>query len=186
MQIRPQAAFQLSLRQSILGLLGVCSLLLPMTQSAERSQAQQVSTRFSTQERCFGYRVFDLSDRTVNLRQSANGPVIKTVSNGTQVFDPFPDTPPIPPGGKWTPVTFQGQTLYVSTKFLYRAIYLVFDPNDSKVNVRQQPNGRIIKSLPNETEIAFIEPKGDWTKVRLAAGEVGYVSSKLLKKPSCF
>ncbi|GAB1544378.1 hypothetical protein NUACC21_70540 [Scytonema sp. NUACC21] len=147
---------------------------------------QAISAGFSTQERCFGYRVFDLNDRTVNLRRSPNGPIIKAVPNGTQVSDTFPDTPPIPPGRNWMPVSFEGQTAYVSTKLLYRSVYLLLDPNDKKVNIRQQPNGTVIRTLPNNTEVAFIEPKRDWTKIRLTTGEVGYVFSKFLKEPTCF
>jgi len=141
--------------------------------------------RFDTVERCFGYRVFDVNDRTVNLRRSPNGAIVSTVPNGTQVSD-SPALPSMPQGSTWMPVVFQRQTVYVSTKLLYRAVYMAVDANDRSVNLRRQPNGTIIKALPNNTEVAFVAPQGDWLKVRLSSGEVGYISSKLLKRPSCF
>lgn len=145
---------------------------------------QTATTRFSTTERCLTYRVFDSSDRTVNLRRSANGAVVKAVPNGTQVLDPYPETPPMPAG--WTPVSFQKQIVYVSNKLLYRLVQVVNDPSDRTVNLRQEPNGRVIKALPNGTEVVFLEPQGGWTKVRLITGETGYVFSRFLKPATCW
>jgi hypothetical protein len=161
------------------------SLLALLTSLVVSSFAQEASAKFPMEDRCFGYRVFDVNDRTVNLRQAPNGRIFRAVPNGTRVVDTYPDTPQTTPD--WMPVRFQGRTVYVSKKLLYQAIYKVVDPNDRSVNIRRQPNGAVIRALPNNTEVAFVEPpRGKWTRVRLENGTIGYVATNFLKKPSCF
>ncbi len=140
--------------------------------------------RFSMEERCFGYRVFDLNDTKVHLRQSPNGRILRTVANGTQVTDTYPETPPSSPG--WLSVRYQNQTVYVFRRFLYRLVYEVVDPKDTRVNLRRSPNGPIIQALPNATLVMLLAPQGNWSKVRLENGQDGYVFSKFLREPACF
>jgi hypothetical protein len=168
---------KLRLRRSRL-LLAISAVLLASLHPAV------ADARFSMEERCFGYRVFDLNDTKVNLRQSPNGRIVRTVANGTKVTDTYPETPPSPPN--WMPVLYQNQTVYVWRRFLYRLIYEVVDPKDRSVNLRRSPNGSIIRALPNATLVMLLAPQGNWSKVRLENGQEGYVFSKFLREPGCF
>jgi hypothetical protein len=69
-------------------------------------------------------------------------------------------------------------------------LLIVFDSNDEFVNLRETPNGSIIRPLANGTEVvrpgepALID--GNWTEVRLGGlgteGDQGYVFSELLHR----
>jgi SH3-like domain-containing protein len=57
----------------------------------------------------------------------------------------------------------------------------VFDPNDTYVNLRETPNGRVMMRLNNGTTVNVKERSGEWSKVEYPAGRVsGYLFSKLL------
>ena len=63
-------------------------------------------------------------------------------------------------------------------------VLVVFDPNDSSVNLRSSPNGEVVKTLPNLTSVsmevgpAFID--SSWTSIQLSEQEKGYVFSDFL------
>lgn len=43
------------------------------------------------------------------------------------------------------------------------------------LNLRQGPNGRLIKALPRGTDFTVISQNGDWMKIQLANGTVGHI-----------
>ncbi len=47
--------------------------------------------------------------------------------------------------------------------------------NGSDVNLRKKPKGKIIDQLDKGEKVTFYSSKGDWTKVRISDGTVGYV-----------
>ena len=47
--------------------------------------------------------------------------------------------------------------------------------NGSDVNLRKKPKGAIIGQLDKGEKVTFYSSKGDWTKVRISDGTVGYV-----------
>ncbi len=47
--------------------------------------------------------------------------------------------------------------------------------NGSDVNFRKKPKGKIIGQLDEGEKVTFYSSKGDWTKVRVSDGTVGYV-----------
>ena len=139
---------------------------------------------FTTEERCITYRLFDLNDTTVNLRQSPGGKVIAAVRNETVVVEDFGADEPST--GNWLAVRHEGRTLYVSTQLAYRFIQLVLDPKDRSVNLRRSPNGAVVRTVINNTEVVLLEPGRQWVKVRLENGQEGYVFKDLLRLPSCW
>lgn len=146
------------------------------------------ANHFSTDKRCFELVAFDPNDTFVNLREIPNGLILRSLPNGTRLGKPN-EPALIEPG--WTAVQVnirEGKTErgYVFSELLHRSIYEVRDPEDTIVNLREKPNGMILKSLVNGTEVAFVSEEDQWTKVRLLSGEEGYIFSTLLNPPSCF
>lgn len=47
--------------------------------------------------------------------------------------------------------------------------------NGSDVNFRKKPKGKILDQLDKGEKVTFYSSKGDWTKVRISDGTVGYV-----------
>ncbi len=136
-------------------------------------------------ERCFLMTVFDPNDRSVNLRRTANGPVIRAVTNRTRVA--MADGTPVYVEPTWTRVKLpSGERGYIASQFLHRTIYTVRDPNDRSVNLRRVPDGPVLRAIANGTDVEFRGIRGSWTQVRLANGPEGYVASRLLQEPSCF
>ncbi|HIK15681.1 MAG TPA: SH3 domain-containing protein [Leptolyngbyaceae cyanobacterium M33_DOE_097] len=151
------------------------------------SQMPPAKAQLSFEYDCpLDYQVYDLKDRTVNLRRSPNGAVVQAVPNGTQVADTYPDVPPYPDTAEWFSVRYQNRVVYVSKKLLYPTVYTAMDPSDRRVNLRNSPNGVILRSIPNGTNVRLVAPQAGWFKVRLRNGQVGYISAKLLKPAQCF
>lgn len=75
---------------------------------------------------------------------------------------------------------------YIWHELRRRTYYQVQDPQDTYANFRQSPNGPVLDTLPNSTEVRFIGELGTWTQVELAYGQTGYVATTLLTTPSCF
>lgn len=144
--------------------------------------------RFSTSQRCFELVAFDSNDDSVNLRENPNGLIIRSLPNGTRLGKP--NEPAFIESG-WTEVQVsipegKDERGYIFSELLHHSIYEIRDSEDTFVNFREQPNGKILKPLVNGTEVAFVSQEGQWTKVRLLSGEEGYIFSTLLSPPSCF
>ncbi|PCJ96708.1 MAG: hypothetical protein COA52_00440 [Hyphomicrobiales bacterium] len=60
--------------------------------------------------------------------------------------------------------------------------YIVTTPDNSNLNTRDAPNGKIIGSLPNGTPVDHIGVKDKWIKVKSPAGYKGWVYGKYLKR----
>jgi Bacterial SH3 domain len=151
------------------------------------SVATPGSAKFEGMDRCFSLVVFDPNDRSVNLRQTPNGVILQKFPNGTVVNMPVTEPAGIDPG--WTQVRKGASSSigYVSSKLLYYTVYAARDPNDRTVNLRKQPNGAIIRALPNGTEVSFVGIQDNWMRVEVQeSGERGYISTKLLKRTTCF
>lgn len=61
--------------------------------------------------------------------------------------------------------------------------YIVYDRNDTYVNVRKSPNGEIIKPIPNGTEVSVLDRKNGWFYINLGQGSnavKGYMKQDLL------
>lgn len=65
-------------------------------------------------------------------------------------------------------------------------LLVVFDPNDTSVNFRSSPNGKVLKALPNLTSVSMeVGPPlidSSWTLIQLSEQEKGYVFSDLLHR----
>ena len=56
---------------------------------------------------------------------------------------------------------------------------------NSGLNVRSEPNGQVLESIPKGSTVRVIEDEGNgWTKVKFDNNKTGYVSSKYLKYDS--
>lgn len=61
--------------------------------------------------------------------------------------------------------------------------YIVYDRNDTYVNVKKSPNGQIIQQIPNGTEISVLEEKNGWYYINSGTGAKqvkGYMKQELL------
>jgi hypothetical protein len=144
--------------------------------------AQQRS--FSQAERCQFLTVFDAKDSFANLRQSPNGKVLTRIPNGSLV-NTVDGRARIQPG--WTAIRLPTMRGYIASTLLHRSVYRVIDPQDKTVNLRSSPNGQVITSIPNDTEVMFLGKSGDgrWSRVRLASGKIGFIFAKFLLPPNC-
>jgi SH3-like domain-containing protein len=61
--------------------------------------------------------------------------------------------------------------------------FIVYDRNDTSVNVRKSPNGQIIKQISNGIEVSVIEEKNGWYYISYGEGSnlvKGYMKKELL------
>jgi curli biogenesis system outer membrane secretion channel CsgG len=49
-------------------------------------------------------------------------------------------------------------------------------------NLRETPNGKIITALQAGTQVAVVEMSGEWSRVQLQDGKIGWIISRALKK----
>jgi Bacterial SH3 domain len=133
---------------------------------------------------CMEAVAYDPTDTTVNLRDQPDGTVLANLPNLTRLQAPGPAG--AEPG--WNEVfVVESETWgFVWGDKIYRTYYQVQDPQDTSANVRRSPNGEVITSVPNGTEVRFLGIEGSWTQVQLDNGETGYISTQLLSDPSCF
>jgi uncharacterized protein YgiM (DUF1202 family) len=72
----------------------------------------------------------------------------------------------------------------------YCGVYVVYDPNDTYVNVRTYPNGRIIRGIPNGAKTGVMGERAGWYLVSFDArfDEIqGYMKKELLwPSTSCY
>lgn len=57
------------------------------------------------------------------------------------------------------------------------------DGNTGPVRLRQEPNGRILTSIPQGTAVDVLETEDDWSKV-LINGKTGWMMNKFLYDPA--
>lgn len=143
-------------------------------------------------EKCGLLLAYDPNDTSVNLRDRPNGDVMDSLPNLTPVSAQdllayiFPD--------EWNLVVVQrvnglgstGQAGYIWHELLRRTYYQVEDTQDTYANLRQSPDGPVLDTVPNGTEVRFMGEVDVWTQVELADGQTGYVATALLTEPSCF
>lgn len=69
-------------------------------------------------------------------------------------------------------------------------VYVVYDPNDTYVNVRKAPNGQIIRRIPNGAKTGVIGEKNGWYNVAFDArfdSIEGFMKKELLwANDSCY
>ncbi len=72
----------------------------------------------------------------------------------------------------------------------YCGVYVVYDPNDTYVNVRTSPNGRIIRGIPNGSKTGVMGERRGWYLVSFDArfdDIKGYMKKELLwHSTSCY
>lgn len=129
---------------------------------------------------CRNYTVRDSKDSSVNLRTNPNGRIIRAVRNGTQVTATGEES------NGWLPVQV-GKTgvkgWMEGSRLTQNDDYVIFDPNDTFVNIRKQPNGQIIGRVPNGTTIN--EPMnyvGEWASVPQFNG---FINGRFIRQPDC-
>jgi hypothetical protein len=146
----------------------------------------------NVRDRCGVLVAYDPNDTSVNLRDRPNGDVMDRLPNltalssqdGLAYIDP----------DEWNLVAVRrtnglgstGQAGYIWHELLRRTYYQVEDTQDTYANLRQSPDGSILDTVPNGTEVRFMGEVGVWTQVELASGQTGYVATALLAEPRCF
>lgn len=122
--------------------------------------------------------VYALSD--VNMRKVAalNGQAVCTVEKNAKLTT-------IGSHGSWVKVKYQGKQGYIYGLYLARGIGkppVARRVNTDGVNLRQKPDGNIIRTLNNKESVLVISlaTKDHWLKVKTKEGKKGYVYSKYL------
>lgn len=132
---------------------------------------------------CFSLNVYDEKQGSVNIYNEPNGYIIESIENGSVVYQ-------VEGSARiegWNYVVLEdGLEVYVMDNVLYKKIYKVYDANDTYANLRTKPSGKIIRAVSNGITVKFLGVKGNWTKVQLFSGEIGYIYSQLLTEPDCF
>lgn len=129
---------------------------------------------------CNTYTVRDPQGNSVNLRANRNGRIIRALRNGTQVTVTGAET------NGWFPVrvgTSATRGWMDSSRLAQNVDYVVFDPNDTFVNIRAEPNGKIIGRVPNGTTIT--EPMNyirEWAAVPQFNG---VIHGRFIRQPDC-
>jgi len=138
------------------------------------------------QQQCNIYVIYDPNDTYVNVRTAPNGNVIQGIPNGSK-------TSVIGEQSGWYKVNFDSRfdsiTGFMKKELLWRSMKLyAMDLEDTYVNLRESPNGSVIRQVRNGTPLTFIEGnRNQWLKVRLedGSGTVGYMYAPLVADPSC-
>ncbi|MFB2921766.1 MULTISPECIES: SH3 domain-containing protein [Aerosakkonema] len=129
---------------------------------------------------CRNYTVQDPLERYVNLRATPNGRIIRRITNGTQVT-----ATGIERNG-WLQVRVgksRSRGWIDGDGLVQNEDYVVFDPKDTGVNIRQEPNGEIIGRIPNGTTIDEpINYVGNWAEVPQFNG---FINERLIREPDC-
>ena len=141
-------------------------------------------------EKCFVMLAYDPEDSSVNLRDQPDGSIVTGLPN----FTPLEvHTGPafVEPGWNFIHVLEPDRSAYRQSGYIWyelirRTHYQVEDPQNSAANFRPSPDGPVIDTLANGTEVRFMGEVGTWTKVELADNRTGYVTTALLTDPSCF
>ncbi|MEO0457511.1 MAG: SH3 domain-containing protein [Cyanobacteria bacterium P01_A01_bin.114] len=135
-------------------------------------------------EKCFVMLAYDPEDTSVNLRDQPDGNILTSLPNLTPLNTEGPAG--IEPGWNYVYAVDQDRWGYIWQDLIRLTYYQVEDPQDTYANLRQTPNGPVIDTLANGTEVRFMGTDGTWTQVELASGQVGYVATSLLMPPNCF
>ncbi|MEO1147304.1 MAG: SH3 domain-containing protein [Cyanobacteria bacterium J06638_22] len=146
----------------------------------------------NVRDRCGVLLAYDPNDSSVNLRDRPTGDAMDRLPNltplssqdGLAYIDP----------DVWNQVAVRranglgstGQSGYIWHELLRRTYYQVEDTQDTYANLRQSPDGTVIDTVPNGTEVRFMGEVDVWTQVELASGQTGYVATALLTEPRCF
>ena len=141
-------------------------------------------------EKCFVMLAYDPEDTSVNLRDQPDGNIVTGLPNFTPLGI---HTGPalVEPGWNFIHVLEPDRSAYWQSGYIWhelirRTHYQVADPQDSAANFRQSPDGPVIATLANGTEVQFMGEVGTWTQVELADHRTGYITTALLTDPSCF
>lgn len=141
-------------------------------------------------EKCMIMLAYDPNDTFVNLRSQPGGNIITSLPNYTVLRE---RSGPVVIGNGWNfvDVLESDRSAYIQSGYVWhelirRTYYQVADPQDTYANLRQLPDGPVLDTLPNGTEVRFIGEQGTWTQVELANGQIGYVATALLAEPNCF
>ena len=137
-------------------------------------------------EKCFSMLAYDPNDTSVNLHDQPDGNVIISLPNFTLLRADVGPAAIWPDSWNSVVVLETEQAGYVWHELLRQRYYQVQDPQDTGANFRQLPNGLVLSTLPNGTEVRFIGESGTWTQVELANGAIGYVATVLLTTDNCF
>lgn len=146
------------------------------------------STARQPRGECSAYVVFDRNDTYANLRSSPNGQVLQKIPNGAKASF-------IRQTGDWILASFDGYLAesgpgYIKSNLLRTDnTYTVLDTQDTYVNLRSSPNGKVLRKVTNGTPITIIpntEANG-WVRVQLEIDNqpIGYMSSDRIAAPSC-
>ncbi|ERT09338.1 bacterial SH3 domain protein [Lyngbya aestuarii BL J] len=138
------------------------------------------------QQQCNTFVIYDRNDTFVNVRTAPNGNVIRGIPNGSK-------TSVTGEQNGWYKVTFDSRfddiTGFMKKELLWRSTRdYAMDSKDTYVNLRESPNGSVIRQVRNGTPLTFIEGnRNQWSKVRLedGSGTVGYMYAPLVADPSC-
>ena len=123
----------------------------------------------------------------LNVREEPgmDGAIITSVKNGETVTV-------TQKGSNWCRVSVNGTEGFMATEFLRFGAQapagrkaVVANPRDTQVlNLRQQPSldARVVSYYRNGTEVTILETTGDWHKVQVEDGKIGYMMKKYLKE----
>ena len=159
---------------------------LPTTVEVQAVSEQTTSDA----EKCFVMLAYDPADTSVNLRDQPDGNIVTSLPNftplGVHAGPAF-----VEPGWNLIHVLEPDRSAYQQSGYVWhelirRTHYQVEDPQNSAANFRPSPDGPVIDTLANGTEVRFMGEVGTWTKVELADNRTGYVTTALLTDPSCF
>ncbi len=135
---------------------------------------------------CNVFVVRDPNDTYVNVRTSPNGNIIRGIPNGSK-------TSIIGEQQGWYKVSFDSRfdsiTGFMKKELLWRSTRrYAMDLKDTYVNLRESPNGRVIRQVRNGTPLTVLEGnRNQWLTVRLedGSGAVGYMYASMVADPSC-
>ncbi|MEA5497910.1 SH3 domain-containing protein [Limnoraphis robusta Tam1] len=138
------------------------------------------------QQQCNTFVIYDPNDTSVNVRTAPNGNIIRGIPNGSK-------TSVTGEQQGWYKVTFDSRfddiTGFMKKELLWRSTRrYAMDSKDTYVNLRESPEGRVIRQVRNGTPLTVLEGNtNQWAKVRLenGSGTVGYMYNSLIADPSC-
>lgn len=112
---------------------------------------------------------------SLNFRDAPNGKVLKSLSDGTVVEI-------LAEADGWLRVSHEGEEGFVSSDYVERLeAQRTGRVTASSLNLRDAPDGEIIRSLPEGAGVRILEETGDWMKVEVE-GVQGYVAKRYVQE----
>jgi uncharacterized protein YgiM (DUF1202 family)/surface antigen len=132
-----------------------------------------------------GYIKLQNSSSYLNLRSAPQGPIIGSLSNGTQVTV-------LGSSGSWCKITAGNKTGYIYSSYMSfsqpasvpansKTGTVILKNRSSVLNLRNNPwTGRVLAALPYGSKVTILSTDGRWYKVQ-AGSVTGYVHSDYIR-----